>query len=367
MRSEGGIRVTRSCTLVVTGHFPPSHGGVQRFTAEIVKRMPADRVVLAHGQWLRNPSFGRDVVRLARAHECDSAWITTGLPLGGLAPMLRRTGIERLVVSTHGQEVGWVGMPVASQLIRAVSRSIDVVTYLGEFTRPYVERLVDPDVELCRLTGGVDVDHFRPDVAAGEVTQRMKLGDRRVVVTVSRLVPRKGQDMLLRAWPLVLRRHPDALLLIVGEGKYRPALQRLAAETGIERHVRFAGAVGDDVLPRYLAAAEVFALPCRTVWHGLQPEGLGLCTLEASASGLPVVVGDSGGAPEAVIDGRTGVVVDGSKLAEIADALCMLLEHPGTARRMGAAGRSWVEQQWTWDEMTGRLSSMLSESLAQAA
>jgi len=360
--------MTQSRTLVVTGHFPPSHGGVQRFTAEIVRRMPADRVVVAHGQWLRNPSFARDVLKLARDHECDSAWITTGMPLGGLAPMLRRTGVDRLVVSTHGQEVGWVGIPVASQLIRAVSRSIDVVTYLGEFTRPYVQRLVEPDVELCRLTGGVDVEHFRPDVAVGEVTQRMQLADRRAVVTVSRLVPRKGQDMLLRAWPLVLRRHPDAVLLIVGDGKYAPALRRLAAEIGVDRHVRFAGAVGDDVLPQYLAAAEVFALPCRTVWHGLQPEGLGLCTLEASASGLPVVVGDSGGAPEAVIDGRTGVVVDGSKVPEIADALCTLLENSSLAHRMGVDGRCWVEQHWTWDQMTARLSSMLAvEPLARAA
>lgn len=380
-------------TLVVTGHFPPSHGGVQRFTAEMVRRMPSDAAVVAvaggprprsgsasvpehwfghpvhrvPGRWFTNSSLVPNIIGLARTYDCTAAWVTSALPLGALAPALRRTGIDRITVSTHGMEVGWAGIPVAAQLMRAVSRSVDVVTYLGEFTRPHVQRIVDPRVEMCQLTGGVDVQHFRPGRAGGAVLQALGLADRRVVVTVSRLVPRKGQDMLVRAWPSVLRRHPDAALLVVGDGRHLPTLQRLTAELGLERHVRFAGAVNDDLLPAYLSAAEVFALPCRTVWHGLQPEGLGLSTLEASASGLPVVVGDSGGAPEAVIDGQTGLVVDGRRVPELAEALCSVLDDPSAARRMGAAGRRWVEQRWTWDQMTNGLMATLGDPLVRAA
>lgn len=375
-------------TLVVTGHFPPSHGGVQRFTAEITGRLPADQVVVAcvdpqsgggveewlgrpvhrlRGPWFANPALGRDLARLARHYECEAAWITSAMPLGALAPRLRRAGAERVTVSTHGMEVGWSRVPVARSAIRTVSRSIDVVTYLGEFTRPHVQRLLAPDVSLRQLHGGVDVDRFHPDVPGHEIRTRLGLQDRRVVVTVSRLVPRKGQDMLLRAWPLVLRRHPDAVLLVVGEGKHRRALEQLAVEVGVGRQVRFVGAITDEGLADHLAAAEVFALPCRTVWHGLQPEGLGLSTLEASASGLPVVVGDSGGAPEAVIDKETGLVVDGRRAPALADAVCALLDDPRLAARMGAAGRRWMQQHWSWDQMTLRLAETLTEPLAQAA
>lgn len=385
-----GLAVPR--TLVVTGHFPPSHGGVQRFTAEITRHMPPGRAVVAalagsdgadgadgadqwfghpvhrfRGPWFTNPGFGRDLVRLAHSYECEAAWITSAMPYGALAPVLRRAGVDRVAVSTHGMEVGWSRVPPARGVMRGLSRSADVVTYLGEFTRPHVQRVIGRGVQLRRLHGGVDVDHFHPGVPAHEVRLRLGLADRRAVVTVSRLVPRKGQDMLLRAWPQVLRRHPDAVLLVVGDGRYRRSLEQLAVELGIASQIRFVGAVGDDVLPSYVAAADVFALPCRTVWHGLSPEGLGLSTLEASASGLPVVVGDSGGAPEAVVDGETGLVVDAVRVPELADALCALLDDPGLAARMGGAGRRWVQEHWTWEQMTARLTDMLTGPLAQAA
>lgn len=384
-------------TLVVTGHFPPSHGGVQRFTAEIAGRLPADQVVIAaiagagespdpadprglepspwlgrpvhrlKGPWYANPRLGQELDRLARRYECEAAWITSAMPLGAFAPRLRRAGVERIAISTHGMEVGWSRVMPARPAMRAVSRAADVVTYLGEFTRPHVQRAVASGVRLERLHGGVDVDRFHPAVSAADVRRKLGLEDRRVVVSVSRLVPRKGQDVLLRAWPLVLHKHPDAVLLIVGDGEHRAALERLAEEVGVTRQVRFAGSVSDDLLAAHLAAAEVYAMPCRTVWHGLQPEGLGLTTLEASATGLPVVVGDSGGAPEAVIDGETGLVIDGGRVPELADALCTLLDDPALAQRMGSAGRRWMEQRWTWDKMTLDLTQILADPLVQAA
>jgi len=386
----GGLALPR--TLIVTGHFPPSHGGVQRFTAEMARHLPPEQVVVAaltrsdemgasdvedrrfgapvhriRGPWYANPRFTREVIDLAQRHECEAAWITSAMPLGAIAPVLRRAGIERVTVSTHGMEVGWSRVAPARSVMRSLSRSIDVLTYLGEFTRPHMERVIAPEVELRKLTGGVDVDQFHPGASADEVRALHGLEGRRVVVSVSRLVPRKGQDMLLRAWPAVLRRHPDAVLLVVGDGPHRRVLEQLASDLGVSAHVRFAGMVSDAVLPNYLAAAEVFALPCRTVWHGLQPEGLGLCTLEASATGLPVVVGDSGGAPEALIDGQTGIVVDTDHVPGLADALCTLLDDPQLARRMGNAGRRWVEQHWTWQQMAARLAETLTDPLEQAA
>ena len=177
---------------------------------------------------------------------------------------------------------------------------------------------------------------------------------------VSRLVPRKGQDTLIRALPAVRRRVPDAALLLVGGGPYRATLHRLAREAGVDEHVVFTGSVPWAELPAHYAAGDVFAMPCRTRRAGLDVEGLGIVYLEASATGLPVVAGDSGGAPDAVREGETGFVVRGRDVGAIADRVATLLADRDLAARMGAAGRAWVEAEWRWDTQAARMSTLLA-------
>jgi phosphatidyl-myo-inositol dimannoside synthase len=180
-----------------------------------------------------------------------------------------------------------------------------------------------------------------------------------VVVCVSRLVPRKGQDALVRALPAIRRRVPDAALLLVGGGPYRSTVEKLAARYGVREHVVFTGSVRWPELPAYYAAGDVFAMPCRTRRGGLDVEGLGIVYLEASAIGLPVVGGNSGGAPDAVRDGETGYVVSGRDVPAVADRVACLLEDRTLATRLGMAGREWVENQWRWDSQAQRLSTLL--------
>jgi phosphatidylinositol alpha-1,6-mannosyltransferase len=194
--------------------------------------------------------------------------------------------------------------------MRHITRHVHVVTYLGAYTRDALRPAVHPGGELVQLSGGVDAAHFSPEASGVRHREELGLAGRRVVVSASRLVRRKGQDRLLKAWPALLRQHPDAALLIIGDGHHRAALQRTVRRLRLEPHVRFAGAVADELLPEYLAVGELFALPCRTMWWGTQVEGLGLSILEASAAGLPVVVGQSGGAPDALIAGRTGSLIE---------------------------------------------------------
>jgi phosphatidylinositol alpha-1,6-mannosyltransferase len=188
----------------------------------------------------------------------------------------------------------------------------------------------------------VDVDTYHPSVDGERVRLRLGLADRPVVVCVSRLVPRKGQDMLIRAMPEIRRRVPDAALLIVGGGPYRATLEKLARQTGVERDVVFTG-----------------AMPCRTRNRGLDVEGLGIVYLEASATGLPVVAGDSGGAPDAVREGETGYVVRGRDVAQLADRVATLLADRDLARQLGAAGRAWVEREWRWETQAQRMAALL--------
>jgi phosphatidylinositol alpha-1,6-mannosyltransferase len=370
-------------TLLVTNDFPPRPGGIQQFVHNLAVRQPAGSLVVYASTWkgaeafdaeqpfevvreatgvlLPTPAVGKRAAELARAHVCDRVWFGAAAPLGLLADGLRRrAGVERAVAITHGHEIGWAALPGARALLRRIARGNDVVTYLGDYQRVRLERALGGLTSLQRLAPGVDVDKFHPGVDGSAVRARHGLTGRPVIVCVSRLVPRKGQDMLIRALPAVRRRVPDAALLLVSGGPYRPKLERLAREQGVESDVVFTGSVPWAELPQHYAAGDVYAMPCRTRAAGLDVEGLGIVYLEASATGLPVVGGDSGGAPDAVREGETGYVVGGRDVAALAARLTDLLTDEARAKAMGVAGRAWVEQEWQWSTQAARLESLLA-------
>ena len=370
--------------LVVTNDFPPRAGGIQSFVHALAAGLPAGSVTVYAPAWpgaaefdaaqpfpverhpsslmLPVPSVARRAARLLHRDGCDTVLFGAAAPLGLLAPALRRAGARRLVAITHGHEAGWSVLPGARSLLRRIGDSTDAVTYLGEYTRVRLARALSPAAaaRMTRLTPGVDTSAFRPGAGGAAVRERLGLGGRPVTVCVSRLVPRKGQDTLIRAWPEVLAAVPDALLLIVGGGRYRAALARLAARTGVAGSVVFAGPVPWPELPAYYDAGDVFAMPCRTRRQGLDVEGLGIVYLEASAAGLPVIGGDSGNAPDAIRPGETGYVVPGRRPAGLVATLVELLTDPAAARAMGEKGMAWVDQEWRWDLVSQRLQRILA-------
>ena len=371
-----------SRTLLITNDFPPRPGGIQQFVHNLAVRQPAGSLVVYASTWkgaaafdaeqpfevireqtgvlLPTPAVARRAAELARAHDCDRILFGAAAPLGLLADGLRRrAGINRAVAITHGHEIGWAALPGARGLLRRIARGTDVVTYLGDYQRIRLDRALHGLTTLERLAPGVDVDAFHPGVDGSAVRARHGLAGRPVIVCVSRLVPRKGQDMLIRALPTIRRRVPGAALLLVSGGPYRKTLARLAREHDVERDVVFTGSVPWPELPEHYAAGDVYAMPCRTRAAGLDVEGLGIVYLEASATGLPVVGGDSGGAPDAVREGETGYVVGGRDVPAIAARISDLLADPTRAKAMGAAGRAWVEQEWRWERQAARLTRLL--------
>ncbi len=373
-------------TLIVTNDFPPRPGGIQAFVHSMALRLDPGQVVVYASTWkdgeevaafdaeqpfpvvrdrtsvlLPTPRITRRAVRLLREHGCSSVWFGAAAPLGLMAPALRAAGARRIVATTHGHEAGWAQLPAARQLLRRIGEGTDNVTYLGEYTRSRIAPALSgrAAARMVQLPPGVDEKTFHPASGGAVVRARLGLTDRPVVVCVSRLVPRKGQDTLIQAMPRILRRVPDAVLLIVGGGPYRAQLERLAAQIGVAESVRFTGPVAWEELPAHYGAGDVFAMPCRTRRGGLDVEGLGIVYLEASATGLPVVAGDSGGAPDAVLDGETGWVVRGGSAVEAAERVAVLLEDPELRRRFGDRGRQWVEEAWRWDLLAERLRGLL--------
>lgn len=377
-------------TLIVTNDFPPRPGGIQAFLHNMALRLDPDRIVVYASTWKRGaegaaataafdaeqpftvvrdrttmllptPRVTRRAAELLRTHGCSSVWFGAAAPLGLMAPALRRAGARRLVATTHGHEAGWAQLPASRQLLRRIGESTDTITYLGEYTRSRIAAALTPAAagRMVQLPPGVDEKTFHPGSGGDRVRARLGLTGRPVVVCVSRLVPRKGQDTLILAMPAILAERPDAVLLIVGGGPYEADLRKLAAETGVRDSVRFTGPVPWAELPAHYGAGDVFAMPCRTRRGGLDVEGLGIVYLEASATGLPVVAGDSGGAPDAVLDGETGWVVRGGSAEESAERILALLGDAELRRRMGERGRAWVEEKWRWDLLAETLRALL--------
>ncbi|MCW2893484.1 MAG: glycosyl transferase group 1 [Actinomycetia bacterium] len=371
-------------TLIVTNDFPPRRGGIQSFVHELALRLDPGRLTVYAPRWdgdaafdaaqpfevvrhptslmIGGPSVRRRAAELARSRQAEVVIFGASAPLGLITPVLRKAGVRRAIAITHGHEAGWAALPVARQLLRRIGDKTDVMTYLGEYFRVRVAGALSAQAaaRMARLHPGVDAGTFHPDPEARRVIRdRYGLGDRPVVVCVSRLVARKGQDTLLRAWPAVIKKIPDAVLLIVGRGPYAKTLHQLAEQTGVSSSVTFTGPVPQDELPAHYAAGDVFSMPCRTRRGGLDVEGLGIVYLEASATGLPVVGGDSGGAPDAIADGETGYVVGGRDVATLSDRLITLLQDPAGAKAMGEKGRAWVERDWNWELIASRLRTLI--------
>ncbi|MDN3238553.1 glycosyltransferase family 4 protein [Glycomyces tritici] len=372
-----------SRTLLVTNDFPPRRGGIQTFVHGMALRLPSDDLVVYTSTspgWAEfdavqpftvvrdrstmlvpTPRVARAVTAVAREHRCDRVWFGAAAPLGLLAAGLKHdTGIERAIALTHGHEVGWAMMPGTRGALRRIAASLDVMTYLGDYTHRRIAPVAGHLTRLEQLTFGIDTEMFHPGVDGTLVRERHRLQGLPVIVCVSRLVPRKGQDMLIAALPHVREQvGADVRLLVVGQGPYEARLRALARAHGVQDQVVFTGGVPEHELAAHFAAGDVFAMPCRTRRRGLDVEGLGAVFLEAAACGLPVIAGDSGGAPDTVLHDQSGWVVDGRDLGEITFRLSQVLADPSLARKLGEASREWALSEWTWDRQAGRLEGML--------
>lgn len=371
-------------TLVVTNDFPPRTGGIESFVLAMARLLPPDQVVVHTARqggdaafdarlgfevvrdrsrlMVPTPAIARRVAHTARTRGCDRVWFGAAAPLALMAPALRAAGVRRTVATTHGHEIWWSSVPVTRPAIRAIGERNDVVTYLGEYCRSRIAAALSPAARerMRRLTPGVDHTHYHPGAGGPRVRERLGLGDRPVVVCVSRMVARKGQDVLVEALPAIRAEVPGAALLLVGDGPHRAAVEKLVAARGLGEHVVLTGRVPWHETPAYYDAGDVFCMPTRTRLGGLEPEALGICYLEAAATGLPVVAGDSGGAPDAVLEGENGFVVDGRSPAQVADRVVQLLSDRHLAERFAVRGRSWVTQRWGWDAQAQILQDLLA-------
>ena len=371
--------------LWVTNDLPPRTGGIQQFVINLLRRVhPATSVALgpggdlgaeqadaaelhrtvrAPGPVLPTASTVRLVLDVARTHRPDVIVLGAAWPLGAIAARLRAALDVPVVALSHGLEAGMASAGGGALIARA-TRDLAAVTTISRFT---ADRLADHlrAARVSKLPPGVDVDRFTPQVSGAAMRQRFGVPDAAVLVgCVSRLVRRKGQDTLLRAWPEIAHAHPDAWLAVVGEGPLETRLQSQLRAMGPGSRVVLTGAVDWEQLPATYAALDVFAMPCRTRWAGVDVEGLGIVYLEAQATGVPVIAGRSGGAPETVLDARAGDTVDGRDIAAVTAALDRWVGDASARGAAAAPARDSVVQRYSWEAIATRFAALLDEVAA---
>ncbi|HEX7121120.1 MAG TPA: glycosyltransferase family 4 protein [Gemmatimonadaceae bacterium] len=366
--------------FVVTNDFPPRIGGINYYVDQLMRRLPAGSATIFASRYrgweefdatyphevirldtemmLPLPSVERRLHQELRSRQPDLVMFGATWPLGHLGPALRRRLGMRYGGFTHGLELTGALVP---GLLKPIGRYASLLTCASDWTRRTLEPKFGRPMPV--LPSGIDAERFHPGVDDRTVRERHALGSAPVICCVSRLVPRKGQDMLIRALPAVAREVQDVRLLIVGIGPYEQSLKALAQRTGVADRVVFAGAVPYEELAAYFRAGDVFAMPCRARWFGFDIEALGAVFLQAAAVGRPVIAGDSGGAPETVRHGETGLVVDPTRPEPLAQALISLLSDPARARAMGDAGARWMHTAWTWEHMAARMTRLFEEAL----
>lgn len=364
----------------MTNDFPPRLGGINYMVDQLMRRFPRGDVTIfastypGGGVAQFDASYPHEVIRLdttmmlptpgvrrrlhaeLRVRKPDVVLFGAIWPLGHMGPGIRRKlGIPYAGLS-HGLELTAARIP---GLLTRIGVQALFVSACSQWTRARLEHAFGRVGDMPIIASGIDAQVFTPRVSDATVRSRHALGDAPVICCVSRLVPRKGQDMLIRALPRVARAVPGVRLLIVGTGPSARALRSLAERCGVSDRVVFAGAAPYEELAAYFRAGNVFAMPCRARWLGLDVEALGAVFLQGAAVGRPVVVGRSGGAPETVRHGQTGLLVDPGSLDDVAAACTTLLQDPARADAMGAAGAEWVHTEWTWEAQAARLRHLL--------
>jgi phosphatidylinositol alpha-1,6-mannosyltransferase len=370
-------RDTSRKILCITNDFGPRAGGIETFIIGLIERLPKGSVIVYTSSqensatfdraW--NENFGVEVIRdrskillptlrvsrrvqsIVKEREIATVFFGAAAPLGLLAKGMRRVGAKNIVALTHGHEVWWSKLWPFSSAIKEIGANVDSLTYLGSYTQRAISKALSESSQskLVRLAPGIDTEHFSPAKRSPRIRRDLGLEEKKVIVSVGRLVHRKGQDFLIDALPIIAQKISNVHLLLVGEGPYRAELEKRSETLGVRDRITFIGRVQYSELPEYICAGDIFAMPSRSRLAGLEVEGLGIVYLEASSCGLPVIGGLSGGAPDAVLEGETGFSVDGTSADAIAQAAIRLLSDSEYAERLGTQGREWIVREWRWE------------------
>ncbi len=372
--------------LLVTNDLGPRAGGIETFILGLIEQLNGEEIVIYTSSQagadqfdkelakkygvlvlrdkskvlLPTPRVTREVKQVLQKFKCEVVWFGAAAPLAWMSPSLKKAGAKKIIALTHGHEVWWSKVAIFKWAMRRIGNSVDVITYLGEYTKQAIAPALGNSPKLVHIAPGIDIEHFKPGPKPTDLLAKYNLTNNLVIMCVGRLVHRKGGDKLIQAVPEILKKYPKAVLVLIGEGPRAAKLESMVAKLGIGSNVLFLGRLTYPELPKHLLMADLFIMPSRSRLFGLEVEGLGIVYLEASACGLPVIAGKSGGAPDAVLVGKTGYLVDGKSSRDISDVVNAALSDLPKLKELGATGRNWVVENWAWKIWGKKFSELLT-------
>ncbi|MBW3589670.1 MAG: glycosyltransferase family 4 protein [Actinobacteria bacterium] len=366
--------------LEITNDFPPTVGGIENYVISLASRWEPDRITVLTrwtegakeydagldfevvrepvGTLLPTRLLLRKTLQLIRDRNIDVVHFSTALPLGLLGPkLLRSLGVPYAVTVNGAEFVLPASLPVGRQMLRRALKNAAVILPYAGYLEGEVKKVFPDRPPIVPVPPGIDPARF----LINEQPAFTSPSGGPVILYVGRLVARKGAVTLMKAFERVAERHPGAHLLYVGDGPELKKLLHRSNENGLTDQVTFAGGQPWDEVPAFFASADIFCMPVRERFGGLETEGFGIVFLEAAAAGVPSVAGDAGGARDAVLHDETGLLVDGRSVESVAEALIDLLDDPARAKKMGQRGRERVMNEFTWERFYLRFRKTLEK------
>ena len=370
--------------LLVTNDYPPKVGGIQSYLWEIYRRLPQDEVTVLCTPYegseqfdseqthriirtkqkvlLPTPNLAGKIRELIFKHQIDLVLFDPAVPVGMLGP---RIGSPYGVI-LHGAEVTIPGrVPILKNFLGKVLRGAELVITAGQYSTREAERAAGCELPVSVVPPGVDIERFKPLSHHERNTAReiynLKEGDE-VILTLSRLVPRKGMDVLIQACAALKEKRPNLKLLIAGTGRDKARLEKIAKKT--KAPVQFLAHVPDKEIPSLYGMADIFSMLCRIRWGGLEQEGFGIVFLEAAATGVPQIAGRSGGASEAVSENRTGKIVQNPKnIEEVIEKIESMLNNREQSVSMGKSSRDRAANQFSYDILAQKFHQAITRTI----
>ncbi len=357
--------------LVITSFYPPAKGGIQTYSKQVVERLQklnfdvttlvvcsngiTDFTSFRHFKVFRNGKKS-SIFRLFSGF--DSVFTTSWFPGLLIAIFLSKFKKSKLVVTTHGNELLYPEKHLFLNLFFKKSFEIvDRIIAVSNFTKSLVLKQGVDEKKITIIPNGTDPIKFNPDTKYNDIIKKHDLKNKKIIFSVSRLVKRKNFDKIIMLMPEILKEIPNAMYVIGGKGPEMQEWIKLSQEISVNENVLFTGFISDDELPKYYAMCNVFVLASKQIED--EVEGYGIAFLEANACGKPVVGGKSGGIADAIIDGKTGLLVDPYNNKEIKEAIIKILKDEKYANNLGKNGRRRIEEDLSWEKVVKRISKEL--------
>ena len=368
--------------LILTNDFPPMSGGMAQYSYGIAKGLTelGEEIIVLVPQIKGDLEFDRKqkfkIIRMGVPRTYTGKIIvmffylsyifvryrvkrilaTTWSPCGFVAFLFSRLFKTPYFVSAHGLDIlEPQRSPKYTKLMRRTLNGAVKILPNSNFTKSKLIEFGISGKRIIVIPDGTDPIRFNPNIDSSEIKERFHLQDKKVILTVGRLMERKGHDMVIQSLPQVLERIPSIVYLIAGKGPEEKRLKKLVKDLDLEEKIIFAGFVSDENLPKYYSACNLFIMPSREMKEEGDVEGFGIVYLEANACGKPVIGGRSGGVEDAIIDGVTGLLVDPSSKGEISQSLIRLLKDEKLVIQLGKNGRKRVERELNWENITERI------------